>query len=72
MDRRLALCAKIRSDGAFRRNLDPKKAALAGCCNFYFITRPVAKRFSMQDDAVAGKYLEQALENFLSGVERRA
>lgn len=60
-------------EGSFRSDLDVEKAvlALAGCINFYFITRPVNSRFLPQDEAFAEAYLDQALDIFLSGIERR-
>lgn len=60
--------------GVFREALDLDKAviALAGCVNFYFITRPVTREFLPQDDVFAEAYVAQALDIFLSGIERRA
>ena len=60
-------------EGRFRADLDVEKAVLtlAGCVNFYFITRTVNSRFLPQDEAFAEAYLKQALDIFLAGIERR-
>lgn len=57
----------------FRADLDIEKTVLtlAGCINFYFVSRPIISNILEQDDAFATAYVEQALDIFLSGIERR-
>lgn len=58
---------------AFRADLDIEKTVLTlvGCINFYFVSRPISRNILEQDDAFATAYVEQALDIFLSGIERR-
>lgn len=57
--------------GEFRKDMDVNAAALAlvGMLNFYFISRPISRRF-VPDGTVQGeKFIVQAVEIFLSGVK---
>lgn len=70
------LCNALREgvrEAAFRADLDIEKTVLtlAGCINFYFVSRPITRKLIEQDDAFAAAYVEQALDIFLSGIERR-
>ncbi|WP_169717799.1 hypothetical protein SPSIL_032650 [Sporomusa silvacetica DSM 10669] len=57
--------------GEFRKDMDVNAAALAlvGMLNFYFISRPISRRF-VPDGTVQGEnFVVQAVEIFLSGVK---
>lgn len=60
------------TEGYFNAELDPVYAAisLAGIMNFYFVVRPITKRFLSEDAEHDEKYILQAVNIYLNGVRR--